>query len=90
MHIVPALLLSFGLLATSPLHAAAECVANPPEKQMGLGALRQKLVAQGYQIKILKVDGNCYEMYGRDGNGRKVEIYFDTTTGKPVKTHLED
>jgi len=90
MRIIPAILITFGLLSTSQVQAAAECVANPASKQIGLSALRQRLTAEGYQIKILKVDGNCYEMYGRDANNRKVEIYFDTATGKPVKTHIED
>jgi hypothetical protein len=32
------------------------------------------------------VDGNCYEIYGRAPDGRKVEIYYDAKTLTPVKT----
>lgn len=49
---------------------------------MKMSDLRAKLEAEGYKIKKLKVDGQCYEMYGT----RRFEIYMDTVTGKPVKT----
>ena len=32
--------------------------------------------AQGYKIKKFKVDGNCYEIYGHNKEGKKVEIYL--------------
>lgn len=85
---LPVLALALSLLAGTA-QAAANCPAHPKSEQMGLDALRSRLQAEGYQIKILKADGNCYELYGRDAEGSKVEIYFDTVTGKPVKTHIE-
>ncbi len=85
---LPVLAVALSLIASSA-HAAAECTAHPKSEQMGLDALRSRLQAEGYQIKILKADGNCYELYGRDADGKKVEIYFDTATGKPVKMHIE-
>lgn len=48
---------------------------------------RKELQAQGYQIKVFKVTkGNCYEIYGHDKAGKKVEIHFDPVSGKPVKS----
>lgn len=29
--------------------------------------------------------GRCYEIYGTDKAGKKVEIYFDPVSGKPVE-----
>ena len=34
-------------------------------------------------------EGNCYEIYGFDKDGKKVEIYFDPVSGKPVKSNVE-
>jgi hypothetical protein len=34
--------------------------------------------------------GNCYATYGWDKDLRKVEIYFDPVSGKPVKTEIHD
>jgi hypothetical protein len=51
--------------------------------------LKQTLVEEGYTIKKFKVDGNCYEIYGRNKEGKKVEIYFDTKTLAIVKAEVE-
>lgn len=45
------------------------------------------LVAQGYQIKTFKVSkGECYEIYGFDKTGKKVEIYFDPVSAAILET----
>ena len=42
---------------------------------------------QGYQIKTFKVSsGQCYEIYGFDKAGKKVEIYFDPVTAAVLET----
>ncbi|MGL6047210.1 MAG: PepSY domain-containing protein, partial [Vogesella sp.] len=51
---------------------------------------KKKLTAEGYQIKKFKVSGNCYEIYGKNKEGKKVEIYFDPVSGAAVKTDIED
>lgn len=46
---------------------------------------KKGLEAQGYQIKTFKVNkGQCYEIYGLDQTGKKVEIYFDPATAAVV------
>ncbi len=50
--------------------------------------MKKRLESQGYTIKKFKVDGNCYEIYGKNKEGKKVEIYFDTKTGDIVKSHV--
>ncbi len=70
-------------------HAAADCEAHPKEQWMKEEDLKAALKDAGYTIKKFKVDGNCYEMYGRNEKGQRVEIYMDTVTGKPVKAYLD-
>lgn len=83
--------LSLAVLALLPALACAEadCVAHPKETWMKEADLTAALVKAGYAIKTFKVDGNCYEMYGHNAKGQRVEIYMDTVTGKPVKAYLE-
>jgi len=50
---------------------------------------KAKLVAQGYKIDKFKVDGTCYEIYGSNKDGKKVEIYFDTKTLEVVKAEVK-
>lgn len=54
----------------------------------GRSRLQKKgLEAQGYQIKTFKVSkGQCYEIYGFDKAGKKVEIYFDPVTAAVLET----
>ena len=73
-------------LAPALAHAGANCVAHPKANWMKKADLQATLKKAGYKIKKLKVDGNCYEMYGTHKDGRRFEIYMDTVSGKPVKT----
>lgn len=44
----------------------------------------------GYKIKKFKVtSGNCYEVYGWDKDGKKVEIYYNPITGEKVKEEVK-
>ena len=50
-------------------------------------AFKKDVEAQGYQIKTFKVTkGNCYEIYGHDKAGKKVEIYFDPVTAAVLES----
>lgn len=69
-------------LTITALGATAGPTCNVPKEQwMPEAAFKSKVEAQGYQIKTFKVSkGNCYEIYGFDKDGKKVEIYFDPAT----------
>ncbi|MGQ5523836.1 PepSY domain-containing protein [Chitinimonas sp. PSY-7] len=73
------------IVAASAL-ASPECTKEPKSKWMSDTKLQQKLKAEGYLVKKFKTAGNCYEIYGQDKAGRKVEIYFNPVTGEVVKT----
>lgn len=83
------LTLSALLLAPSLALAGAKCEAHPKSEWMSDGDAKAKLEAEGYKIKKFKVDGHCYEIYGHNKEGKKVEIYFDTKTLAVVKAEIE-
>ncbi len=75
------------LLATTLAIAAASAAVagpscnQPKDKWMKEADFKKGLTDQGYAIKTFKVTkGNCYEIYGTDKAGKKVEIYFDPVT----------
>ena len=76
------------LIATT---AAASAFAGPScnvpqEKWMKEADFKAKIEGQGYNIKTFKVSkGKCYEIYGLDKAGKKVEIYFDPATGAEIE-----
>ena len=69
--------------------AGANCKATPKADWMSEADAKAKLVAQGYKIDKFKIDGNCYEIYGSNKDGKKVEIYFDTKTLEVVKAEVK-
>lgn len=74
---------------SSTAFASAKCEKHPKEEWMKEADAKAKLEADGYKIKKFKVDGNCYEIYGWNKEGKKVEIYFDTKTLAAVKSEIE-
>jgi hypothetical protein len=69
--------------------AKADCTAHPKGEWMKESDAKAKIESQGYKIRKFKVDGNCYEIYGRDKDGKKVEIYYDTKTLDVVKSEVD-
>lgn len=86
----PLTLALFALAAVPTLALAkADCKAYPKAEWMKEADARAKLQEQGYEIRKFKPDGNCWELYGRNKDGKKVEIYFDARTLEPVKSEVE-
>ncbi|MDM0070589.1 PepSY domain-containing protein [Variovorax sp. J31P207] len=81
--------LSICTFASAPAFAKANCKAYPKSEWMSQADAKAKIEAQGYTIAKFKVDGNCYEIYGRNKAGKKVEIYYDAKSLEPVKTEVE-
>lgn len=82
---------TFGLAAvllTGAALAAPECTTEPREKWMPEKDMKARIVAQGYTVKRFLVSGNCYEIYGKNKEGRNVEIYFNPVTGVIVKQRV--
>ena len=82
------LVLFFSSAVSSSVFAAADCPKYPKAEWMMEADLKKSLEADGYKIKKFKTNGDCYEIYGWDKAGKKVEIYFDMKTGKPLKSEV--
>ncbi|WP_246840542.1 PepSY domain-containing protein [Lacimicrobium sp. SS2-24] len=62
------------------------CTTAPQSEWMDKEAFKENLLNSGYQINEFKVtEGSCYEIYGKDANDDKVEIYFNPVDGSIVK-----
>jgi hypothetical protein len=74
--------------AGSTLAAEPKCTSEPKDKWISESEMKSKIATLGYRVRIFKVTkGNCYEIYGRDKAGKRIEIYFDPVTGSVVKEH---
>lgn len=69
----------------------ATCDSGPEENWKPKEELQQILADKGWEVRRVKVDGGCYEVYALDENGERVEAYFDPLTLEPVPVeHDED
>jgi hypothetical protein len=78
---------AFFLIAFSASAAAEpKCISSPDDKWLTEAEMKAKAVAMGYAINVFKkTTGNCYEIYGKNAEGKRIEIYFNPVTGEPVK-----
>ena len=67
----------------------ATCDSGPQETWQPQSKLEEQLKSQGWQIRRIKVDGGCYEVYALDDKGNKVEAYFHPKTLERVPTKEE-
>lgn len=74
-----------GLLFSATASAGADCKPAPRHEWLSEAAMKDQILKAGYKIDKFKISGDCYEIYGKDTDGRKVEIYFDPTDGHIVK-----
>lgn len=80
------LILIAALLTATAATAGPTCKA-PKESWMKEADFKAKLEGEGYKIKTFKVTkGQCYEIYGQDKAGKKVEIYFDPATAAVLES----
>lgn len=80
------LALTAAMLTATGAMAGPTCTA-PKDQWMKEADFKTKIEAQGYTIKTFKVSGGkCYEIYGFDKAGKKVEIYFDPVTAAPLES----
>ena len=72
------ILAATALAVASPALATGKmtCNAGPQKTWRSQDALKASLVKQGWQVRKSKVDGGCYEVYGTDPQGNRVEAYF--------------
>lgn len=78
------------LLMSQAVFAGADCTEYAENERMRALDLQKKIVNEyGFVIWRWKVDGNCYEIYGKEtlpsGEEQRVEVYFDMATGEIVK-----
>lgn len=72
----------------APVHATglATCDSGKPETWQPQGKLEAMLKERGWQIRRIKIDGGCYEVYALNEKGERVEAYFHPLTLAPVPT----
>jgi hypothetical protein len=85
-------LYAFAATATGLLSSAvqatglATCDSGPQSGWQPQATLEKQLLEQKWQVRRIKVDGGCYEVYAINDKGERVEAYFHPVTLAPVPT----
>ena len=78
--IAGALLLPFAAGATG----LATCDSGSRDGWQAQEKLQAALKEKGWQVRRIKEDGGCYEVYAVDEKGQRVEVYFHPVSLAPV------
>lgn len=62
----------------------ATCDSGPKSGWQSADKLEQQLKEKGWQVRRIKEDGGCYEVYAFDEKGQRGEFYFHPVTLAPV------
>jgi hypothetical protein len=81
-----ACMLSAQALATG----LATCDSGPQETWQPQAKLEQMLKDKGWQVRRIKIDGGCYEVYALNEKGERVEAYFHPKTLDAVPTKKKE
>ena len=77
---------SFGVAGATGL---ATCDSGPPDGWQPQEKLAAMLKEKGWDIRNIKVDGGCYEVYAIDDKGERAEAYFHPVTLERVEIAKE-
>lgn len=77
--------------AFAPVHIAsatglATCDSGSPDTWQSQEKLSAMLKEKGWEVRNVKIDGGCYEVYALDEKHERVEAYFHPVTLERVVT----
>ena len=82
------MVLTLLIAAGQPAWAGKQCDA-PPETWQSRGAVGAMAESRGWHVERLKVDDGCYELKGRDTDGRRFKAMIDPASLKVISVKRE-
>ena len=77
------------LAASTSALADASCPEVARERWLRAEEVQARLEARGVEVKRVKREGSCYEVKGKDRQGRKVELYVSPADASVVKEKVK-
>lgn len=66
-------------------HGDVQCPVEPKAEWRPQMELQRKLVEMGWRVRQVKTLGSCYEVYGFDAKGARVEAFFNPKTFERIE-----
>ncbi len=77
------------IFATSAL-AGPQCAEQQTDQWLSEDDMKARIAEMGFTYDKFKISrGNCYEIYGHNADGEKVEVYFDPLSGDVVEQETQ-
>ena len=73
---------SFSAFASS---GDESCTGEPKSKWMSTKDVRAMYEQRGYDVKRIKSEGSCYEVYTKDKDGKKLELLVNPADGSQAR-----
>ena len=86
-NILSAFVFVAALAVSGVAFAAPTCTDEPKKNWLSEPVLQQKIAERGYKdITVSRwAAGNCYEIYGRNEDGQKAQVFFN-----PINGHVSE
>jgi hypothetical protein len=66
--------------------ASPMCTTEPESKWLAEDVMKAKATATGNTIEVFKkTKTGCYEIYGRNAKGERIEVYYNPVSGEVVE-----
>jgi hypothetical protein len=76
-------------IAAAPALAANICDV-PQDQWRSSDELKAALTGKGWDVRNIKTEDGCYEVYAKNDAGKRVELLFDPATLEPVGKGSDD
>jgi hypothetical protein len=75
------------LALCTPVLAGPQCTGEPESAWLTKAEMMARIEQLGHRVEVFKkTKGNCYEIYGWDKAGKRIEVYFHPVTGEVIKS----
>ena len=75
------------MVISSPALAGPQCTTEPESSWLTKAEMLDRIAKASYVVDVFKkTSRNCYEIYGKDETGKRVEVYFHPIAGEVVKS----
>ena len=78
------------ILSSQLTFAGPQCSKEQTDQWLSEEDMKSKIADMGYTFDQFKISrGKCYEIYGHNQQGSKVEVYFDPISGEIVEEEID-
>jgi len=82
-----ALLGAAAFAGSAGAHGFDNCTQEPKDKWKPQAEAEAAAKAAGYTVTRSKVEGSCYEVYAKDKDGKKFELFYNPVDLTLVEKH---